>query len=97
MQQIEYLNLDDEKSSEGRHNRPSRSSRAGSTCRPLRPSVTAEKETTHEKPAELMSAVLDRPNMQRAYRRVLKQGRTGSGRDGGHRTGRASESPLVRA
>lgn len=34
-------------------------------------SVTAEKETTHEKPAELMSAVLDRPNMQRAYRRVL--------------------------
>lgn len=35
-------------------------------------SVTAVREAAHEEPTELMSVVLDRPNMQRAYRRVLR-------------------------
>jgi RNA-directed DNA polymerase len=35
-------------------------------------SVTAVKDNTHEEPTELLSAVLDRPNMLRAYARVLR-------------------------
>ena len=35
-------------------------------------SVTAVRENAHEEPTELMSAVLDRPNMLRAYARVLR-------------------------
>ena len=35
-------------------------------------SVTAVRESSHEEPAELMPAVLDRPNMLRAYARVCR-------------------------
>jgi len=35
-------------------------------------SVTVERESTHEEPMELMSAVVDRPNMLRAYARVCR-------------------------
>ena len=35
-------------------------------------SVTAVRENTHEEPMDVMSAVLERPNMQRAYTRVLR-------------------------
>ena len=35
-------------------------------------SVTVEREYTHEEPTELMSAVVDRPNMLRAYARVRR-------------------------
>lgn len=35
-------------------------------------SVTAVKDNAHEEPTELLSAVLDRPNMLRAYARVLR-------------------------
>ncbi|MBR9910206.1 MAG: group II intron reverse transcriptase/maturase [Gammaproteobacteria bacterium] len=35
-------------------------------------SVTVVRGYAHEEPTELMSAVLDRPNMQRAYARVLR-------------------------
>ena len=35
-------------------------------------SVTVERENAHEEPTELMSAVLDRPNMLRAYARVRR-------------------------
>lgn len=35
-------------------------------------SVTAVKDNAHEELTELMSAVLERPNMQRAYERVLR-------------------------
>lgn len=34
--------------------------------------VTAAKEHSHEEPADLLSAVLERPNMQRAYDRVMR-------------------------
>ena len=34
--------------------------------------VTAERENAHEEPTDLMSAVVDRPNMLRAYARVLR-------------------------
>ena len=35
-------------------------------------SVTVERENAHEEPTELMSAVVDRPNMLRAYARVCR-------------------------
>jgi RNA-directed DNA polymerase len=35
-------------------------------------SVTVVKDNAHEEPTEVMSAVLERPNMQRAYDRVLR-------------------------
>ncbi len=35
-------------------------------------SVTVEREYAHEEPMEWMSAVVNRPNMQRAYDRVLR-------------------------
>jgi RNA-directed DNA polymerase len=35
-------------------------------------SVTVVRDNAHEEPMELMSAVVDRPNMQRAYDRVLR-------------------------
>ena len=35
-------------------------------------SVTAAKEYAHEEPIALMSAVVDRPNMLRAYARVCR-------------------------
>jgi RNA-directed DNA polymerase len=35
-------------------------------------SVTAVKDNAHEEPMDVMSAVVDRPNMQRAYDRVLR-------------------------
>jgi RNA-directed DNA polymerase len=35
-------------------------------------SVTVVKDNAHEEPMDVMSAVLDRPNMQRAYARVLR-------------------------
>ncbi len=35
-------------------------------------SVTVMKDNAHEGPTDVMSAVLDRPNMQRAYDRVLR-------------------------
>jgi RNA-directed DNA polymerase len=35
-------------------------------------SVTAVKDNAHEEPTDMMSAVLERPNMQRAYDRVLR-------------------------
>ncbi len=35
-------------------------------------SVTVVKDNAHEEPTDVMSAVLDRPNMQRAYDRVLR-------------------------
>ena len=35
-------------------------------------SVTVVKDNAHEEPTDVMSAVLERPNMQRAYARVLR-------------------------
>jgi len=35
-------------------------------------SVTVVKDNAHEEPTDVMSAVVDRPNMQRAYARVLR-------------------------
>jgi len=35
-------------------------------------SVTVVKDNAHEEPMDVMSAVLERPNMQRAYDRVLR-------------------------
>jgi hypothetical protein len=35
-------------------------------------SVTAVKDNAHEEPMDVMSAVLERPNMQRPYDRVLR-------------------------
>ena len=44
-------------------------------------SVTAAREHAHEEPAELMSAVVDRPNMLRAYARV-RRNKGAAGGDG---------------
>ena len=35
-------------------------------------SVTVMRDHAHEEPTDVMSAVVDRPNMQRAYARVLR-------------------------
>ena len=49
---------------QGERNPPSTAAEAAS--------VTVERENAHEEPMELMSAVVDRPNMLRAYARVCR-------------------------